>query len=430
MVGAFGEVYLLDWGIAVKAGEVRGDASNVIVGSPAYLAPEMARGSKELTERTDVYLLGATLHEVLTGEARHMRETAAAAVFAAGNSEPCTYDESVPRELAEVCNRACHRDPESRFPDVAAFRQAIHDHLQHHGSQSVSERAMGHLERLELKLSEGADWGAVDAFFVRRHFNRGRALFQAALEVWAENEEARAGLRALMLLMFEYEVRLRNTAGAEALLDDLADVPEALMQSLVSLQASMEKQARAQHALEEIEREQRFQGSDWGRTLIGVVSGLLWFGLIVGVAQLVSRDYLELSPKMNLAIGLLWLVSTIGIRQWFRRWLAENQIFAKFMSLVILMPLFAVLNRLVALLVERDLHDVILVDYFIVSCFTGVASVLLDRALWPATLVLAGGCLLAAAYPAQALTLAGFLALFLNVYVSWLLRPTRALKPG
>ena len=192
----------------------------------------------------------------------------------------------------------------------------------------------------------------------------------------------------------------------------------------------MDQQSRAQQALEDIEREGRFQGSDWGRTISGLISGLFWFGLIMLLAALESRNYFVPTPKMNLVIGLLWLAMTIGIRQWFRGWLAENLIFSKFMSLMILMPLFSVLNRLVSLVQERSFHDAILMDYFIVTCFAGVAAVLLDRALWPVTLLMAMGCLLASAYPAQALTLAGFLALFLNVYVSWLLRPTRVLKSG
>jgi serine/threonine protein kinase len=70
MVGRFGEVYLVDWGIAVS---LRPDPTGRLplaseakemAGTPAYMAPEML-GSGVLTERTDVYLLGAILHELL-----------------------------------------------------------------------------------------------------------------------------------------------------------------------------------------------------------------------------------------------------------------------------------------------------------------------------------------------------------------------------
>ena len=86
MIGEFGEVYLLDWGLAVTAG--RELEPGTLVGTPAYMAPEMVGGGR-VDGRTDVYLLGATLHEVLTGRppprrrddppggARRLRERAA-----------------------------------------------------------------------------------------------------------------------------------------------------------------------------------------------------------------------------------------------------------------------------------------------------------------------------------------------------------------
>ena len=67
MVGSFGEVYLVDWGVATKPGPV-----TQIAGTPAYMAPEMLGGDgAEISPRTDVYLLGAVLYEILAGRAPH-----------------------------------------------------------------------------------------------------------------------------------------------------------------------------------------------------------------------------------------------------------------------------------------------------------------------------------------------------------------------
>ena len=91
MLGHYGEVYLLDWGIALDTTKPPPE-DYVPVGTPHYLAPEMLSGNPdEVDARTDVYLMGATLHFLLVGDARHEATTTLAAALKAQASAPYTY---------------------------------------------------------------------------------------------------------------------------------------------------------------------------------------------------------------------------------------------------------------------------------------------------------------------------------------------------
>src|SRR5205823_4801203 len=86
MLGDFGEVYVLDWGVAKVTGEDDGDFGDVgtgsgehatgagtAVGTPGYMAPEQVRGAPDIDGRADIYTLGCLLFEILAGDPLHPR---------------------------------------------------------------------------------------------------------------------------------------------------------------------------------------------------------------------------------------------------------------------------------------------------------------------------------------------------------------------
>ncbi len=204
LVGRYGDVYLADWGVATRVGE----RETRLCGTPGYMAPEMV-SSGVVDARTDVYLLGAVLHEVLVGRMRHHAPTTLAALVRARLSEPHAYPESVPAELAQLANDACAADPEARPPSAKAFRERIDRYLAHRQSIAIGAAARARLTRLETLLT-APDATDEERAEIERLGAEARFGLEQALAQWDGNDAAREALARLEAILEER----RRRAGA------------------------------------------------------------------------------------------------------------------------------------------------------------------------------------------------------------------------
>lgn len=230
VLGGFGEVCLLDWGLAVGVGEHDISALtpvaevNGIEGTLPYMSPEQVAGRGDLLGlHTDIYLLGATLYHVLSGDAPHRVpdsvDDVRAVLMEIFTKPPAPLPESVPAELRNICQRAMAHDPQERFASVIELRDAIGAFGTHRHSAEVALRAQSELDSARRRVAAG-DTGSPE---VGRALAAARFGFEQSLRSWPGNLEARQGLHETMLTTARRELEIERPDAASALLDELPD---------------------------------------------------------------------------------------------------------------------------------------------------------------------------------------------------------------
>jgi tRNA A-37 threonylcarbamoyl transferase component Bud32 len=177
MVGDFGEVYVLDWGIARVLGAADGGRldtreivdlqtmSGSLLGTPGYLAPEQIRGD-DLDGRADVFALGAILFEILTGhalipeaEAHVMLTDTLHELDVHGRYRALEKPSKVSHFMLEICGLATAPGREDRFGTARELHDAVQSFLDgdqwNEGRKAAAMRHAAAAERAAQRASEG-----------------------------------------------------------------------------------------------------------------------------------------------------------------------------------------------------------------------------------------------------------------------------------
>src|SRR5579862_7310163 len=162
MITKSGRPYVMDFGLAktVEA-ESSLSVSGDIMGTPAFMSPEQARGEVDTIDgRTDVYSLGATLFTLLTGEKPFQGKTSMEIVLKVVNQEPSAPSKlkpAIPSQLDAVVLKAMEKDRERRYTTAVELAEDLERFLAnqdvHARPPSFSRRILGRLKRVAVPVS-------------------------------------------------------------------------------------------------------------------------------------------------------------------------------------------------------------------------------------------------------------------------------------
>ena len=129
MLTSYGVVKLMDFGIARPTDDSNLTQPGMALGSVYYMSPEQVRGGHG-DERSDIYSVGITLYELVTG-VRPVQGSSSYSVMNAHLDQipasPDTLNGDIPAVLAAAILKALEKDPDSRYRDAEAFRAALED---------------------------------------------------------------------------------------------------------------------------------------------------------------------------------------------------------------------------------------------------------------------------------------------------------------
>ena len=182
MLGAFGEVLVMDWGLAVNMNSTK---SFGMSGTPVYMAPEMAKHElSKIGKASDIYILGGILFQIIVGKAPHKGKTVRECMSNA--MQNINIDPGFEDPLLDIANHAMAMEPAARYASVVEFQEAIREHLRYAQSIALTHRA----EELLTSSIRDQDY---------QGFSRALFSMQDAIELWPGNQAAKDGLHRTRL---------------------------------------------------------------------------------------------------------------------------------------------------------------------------------------------------------------------------------------
>lgn len=424
MIGPFGEVLVLDWGLAVaiddeaarriqRASEITG-----VSGTPAYMAPEMARGdAAALGPATDVFLLGAMLYEVALGFPPNLGGTVQATLRRAALGVMPRFPDELPTDLRRILERALAPKPSDRYPSVTALRLAVADHRIHREVRALVLDADAHAEL----IGEGS---VADAL---QHFQKARFAYQLAARSLGHDAVVREALERAGARMATRYLDAGDATAALSLLDELGlDSRDLRAQARASLDGKAETD-RELRALREVAKSVDVASGASTRIRAFTLIALLWGAPAAVAGRLVALGRIQLDYASRLAILGIGVTMLTGALLAMRTTILSNAINRRLVGFGILIGTMVFANAALCFFLHISFPTSLVVEMAFTQFVLTTFAIFLHRELAAAAFVHAPFVFAAVAYPKSALELLGYAVVLANatmVLAEWRLART------
>lgn len=296
LVGSYGEVYLIDWGIAMDLRQE--PVRERVCGTPAYMAPEMLDPERAaISVRSDVYLLAGSLFEALHGHPPHRSPVIVEAMQAALRPVEWPSTQRVPIELDRILRRALSQDPEDRHPDVRSLRAELEAFLTHQDAERL-------LCRVSEELRDARR--TIDRKTLKTLSDR----VETALELWPSSQTAHRLLREITARRVEVALREKDLAEAQRLVDGEVPLPGRLVLAVEQLEGIARQNAEHLAGLT-LHDQPSLDGQE------RVLQGFLALSMVLGGALLFLRTGPLFQPAellVQLGVLIVGWAALLGLR--------------------------------------------------------------------------------------------------------------------
>ncbi|MEZ4401272.1 MAG: serine/threonine-protein kinase [Kofleriaceae bacterium] len=384
LVGDYGETIVIDWGLALERGQrdevpvaaaeatssPRLTSVGTVIGTPAYMPPEQARG-EEVDEAADVYALGATLYQVITGQYPYQAEHESGAsddpVWVQvidhpprGAAELCP---AAPSELCAIVERAMARRPSERYPSVADLGAAVASFLSHHQSYRLADAAVQRDAQLAVRMRAVVTSDAAAVAEVYREADVVRFGIEQALAGWRDNPLALQALARFNARMFDFECAVGNLAAAAALARALPPDPDR-ERMLLALRTDLAR--RDAEAAAFARAGDRSVGGRERTIMLAVVGAMLTYFLVEAVVthrSLTDHGALRRLFRNSLIVA----VPTLTMMFVWRRKMFANEFSRRAGRAVAAMMAATVVHRAMAMVVHQPPAHVYVFDNVLIA---------------------------------------------------------------